>query len=94
MTGKFALLIGNSEYQDPSLARLKAPDSDVRALAEILKDPAIGGFDDAKPILSQSSKDVRVEIGDFFAEKKRDDLLLLYFSGHGCSTRMGVSTLP
>ena len=33
MAGKFALIIGNSRYEDPSLGRLKAPDIDVQGLA-------------------------------------------------------------
>ena len=34
MSGKFALIIGNSRYNDDSLGRLKAPDIDVHELAE------------------------------------------------------------
>lgn len=83
MTRKFALLIGNSQYQDSVLAKLKAPDSDVAELAKILKDPAVGGFDQVISVFSEVSTVVRVEIANFFAEKKREDLLLLYFSGHG-----------
>jgi Tol biopolymer transport system component len=83
MTLKLALLIGNSQYQDPILAKLKAPDSDISELAKILQDPTIGGFDQVTTILSEVSNEVRAAIGDFFAERKRDDLLLLYFSGHG-----------
>jgi hypothetical protein len=83
MTRKFALLIGNSQYQDPVLAKFKAPDSDVAALTQILEDPAIGAFDQVIPVLGEKSSIVSVAIGDFFAEKKREDLLLLYFSGHG-----------
>jgi hypothetical protein len=37
MAGKFALIIANSHYDDPSLSRLKAPDVDVRALETVLK---------------------------------------------------------
>src|SRR5688572_18972201 len=83
MNRKLALLIGNSQYQDPILAKLNAPDSDVSELAKILQDPAIGGFDQVVTVLSEFSTTVRVAIGDFFADKKTDDLLLVYFSGHG-----------
>ena len=90
MTRKLALLIGNSQYQDPVLATLKAPDSDVSELAMVLKDPVIGGFDQVTIILSEFSNGVRDAIGDFFAEKKKDDLLLLYFSGHGVLDENGL----
>ena len=33
---KLALIIGNSVYRDETLARLKAPDADVGALADVL----------------------------------------------------------
>jgi len=51
MTRKFALLIGNSQYQDPKLAKLKAPDSDVSELAKILEDPTVGEFYQVTQIL-------------------------------------------
>lgn len=90
MTRKFALLIGNSQYQDPILAKLKAPNSDVAAFTQILEDPAIGAFDQVTPVLGEVSSAARRAIGDFFAEKKKDDLLLLYFSGHGVLDENGL----
>ena len=45
MARKLALIIGNSQYDDAGLARLAAPDVDVRALAEVLSTPGIGAFD-------------------------------------------------
>jgi hypothetical protein len=59
------------------------PDIDVGALAEILLDPEVGAFDDAKVLVNMTSASVRREIADFFTQKSREDLLLLYFSGHG-----------
>ena len=38
MSRRLALIIGNSEYEDPTLARLKKSDADVRSLAEALHD--------------------------------------------------------
>jgi Tol biopolymer transport system component len=83
MGRKFALIIGNSDYQDPALTRLKAPEADVQTLAEILRDPDIGAFDDVQVSTNAIEADVRRTISRFFSEKKREDLLLLYFSGHG-----------
>ena len=40
MTRKFALIIGNSEYDDGELARLKTPDADVAKLTDVLRFPA------------------------------------------------------
>jgi tetratricopeptide (TPR) repeat protein len=80
---KLALIIGNSVYEDKDLARLTAPQVDVKALAEVLRDPTIGSFDEVSSIIDESVTVVRRAIARFFADKKRDDLLLLYFSGHG-----------
>ncbi|MEJ2708649.1 MAG: caspase family protein [Anaerolineales bacterium] len=83
MGKRLALIIGNSVYQDPTLARLKAPDVDVGALHDVLKDSQVGGFDDVDLIFNSTSSNVRVAISSFFARKSHDDLLVLYFSGHG-----------
>lgn len=80
---RLALIIASYEYQDESLRQLVAPAQDAEALARVLQDPDIGGFDEVKVLTNCPSHEVRVEIASFFADRKRDDLLLLYFSGHG-----------
>jgi tetratricopeptide (TPR) repeat protein len=80
---KLGLVIGNSAYRDSTLARLATPDVDVGDLADILLDPEIGSFDDVKVLVNASSYTIRRAISNFFAAKDREDLLLLYFSGHG-----------
>ncbi len=89
MARKLALIIGNSQYEDAGLARLAAPDVDVRALAEILQTPGIGTFDEVIPLLNEGLATVRKAIARFFDAKHRDDLLLLYFSGHGVRDEQG-----
>lgn len=83
MSRKFALIIGNSDYNDKNLACLKTPAADVRQLAEVLLDPKMGGFDEVPTLVNESDSTIRKAIERFFAKKKSDDLLLLYFSGHG-----------
>ncbi len=89
MSSKLALIIGNSHYQDPNLAKLVAPGEDVNDLAVVLRDPAIGGFDRVITLIDQTDAVIRLGIEDFFAEKKPDDLLVLYFSGHGVRDEQG-----
>ena len=89
MARKLALIIGNSQYDDAGLARLAAPDVDVRALAEVLSTPGIGAFDEVVPLLNEGLANVRRAIARFFDAKHRDDLLLLYFSGHGVRDEQG-----
>ena len=89
MSGRYALIIGNSHYDDTSLSRLKTPEADAHALATALRDPAIGGFDDVQEMINQPEASVRRAISTFFLKKKSDDLLLLYFSGHGVLDAQG-----
>ena len=83
MSKRLALIIGSSYYTDSRLTKLKTPDADVGALADLLIDPELGGFDDVKLVPNMASHFVRREIANFFSRKNRTDLLLLYFSGHG-----------
>jgi hypothetical protein len=89
MSRKLALIIGNSEYQDPKLARLATPSEDVNDLAEVLRTPDIGGFDEVTTLVNQPVPVVSRTIGRFFKERTADDLLLLYFSGHGVRDDQG-----
>jgi formylglycine-generating enzyme required for sulfatase activity len=89
MAQRLGLIIGNSEYEDPNLAQLKKPNADVNSLAEVLKNPEIGSFDEVTTLINQPCYVVRREIARFFSQKRRDDLLLLYFSGHGVKDDLG-----
>ncbi len=89
MAGKFALIIGNSHYDDPSLGRLKAPDMDVQGLEEVLKAPDVGHFDEVTTLLNEGCASVRKAVARFYDKRQRDDLLLLYFSGHGVKDEQG-----
>ncbi len=83
MAQRLALIIGNSVFRDQTLARLLKPDADVGALADVLLDKEVGDFNDVKLLVNMSSTQVRRAISDFYSKKQHDDLLLLYFSGHG-----------
>ncbi|MGH8884433.1 MAG: caspase family protein, partial [Egibacteraceae bacterium] len=85
---KAALLVASSDYQDQKFQQLRAPAHDVGALARVLDDPAIGGFD-VHTLLNEPSWQVSEEIEAFFADRKPDDPLLLYFSCHGVKDASG-----
>jgi hypothetical protein len=90
MSGKYALIIGNTEYTDPGLAQLSAPGKDAEDFARVLRDRDIGAFDEVNILLNQSEPIIREAIDDFFNQKKPDDLLILYFSGHGVRDELGA----
>ncbi len=83
MSRKLGLIIGNSEYTDGNLAQLIAPSADVSAFAHILRAVEIGAFDEVTTLVNENSATIRRTIAHFFEQKNPDDLLLLYFSGHG-----------
>ncbi len=89
MSGKYALIIANTQYSDPRLAQLTAPGKDAEAFAKLLKAPDLACFDEVITLVNRSSYDARRAIARFFAEKKSEDLLLLYFSGHGVRDEQG-----
>ena len=84
-----ALIIASYEYEDPSLQRLIAPSQDAETLSSVLSDPEIGSFE-VQTLLSNPSYKVNQAIEAFFTGRKRDDLLLLYFSGHGIKDEDGM----
>ncbi len=88
MADRFALIIGSSEYQDPDLQKLIAPAQDAEALGRVLGDPDIGGFE-VQTLLNEPSHVLRQAIESFFVDRRRDDLLLLYFSSHGLKDEYG-----
>jgi uncharacterized caspase-like protein len=85
---RVALLVGCSNYDDPRFQQLRAPVCDVDALARVLADPAIGGFE-VHTLTNEASGTVSEQIERFFSDRKRDDLLLLYFSCHGVKDPRG-----
>lgn len=83
-----ALIIANDTYEHASLTQLRAPEADARALADVLGDPDIGGFD-VSVVRNSASYEVQAHIDDLFADSHPDDLLLLHFSGHGLKSDTG-----
>ena len=88
MAGRYrALLIGNSTYpaDEHNLQALKGPVKDIAALNRALVDPETGLFADVDVTLLPEAASSRVirTMGQFFGSAARDDVLLVYFSGHG-----------
>src|ERR1700704_5984820 len=81
-----ALLIGNSTFEgDASLNALNAPTKDVARLHRALVDTDTGLFNDehVRLVTERKHDEILDELDEFFASGSRDDLMLLYYSGHG-----------
>jgi hypothetical protein len=83
-----ALLLAAFEFEDEKFRQLRAPSHDAEALATVLGDDAIGGFD-VKTLINQPWDLVNQEIEAFCSDRTPDDLLLLYFSCHGIKDATG-----
>jgi hypothetical protein len=80
--GRAALLVATYEYEDPGLKELRAPEADAKALAQVLMDAEIAGYE-VTMLLNEPHYVVGEAIGDFYQNRRRQDVALLYFTGHG-----------
>jgi hypothetical protein len=82
---RYAVLIGNSQFaSDSGLVSLQCPVADVDGMNEILVAEDLGGF--SEPVICKNLPHYEVEshIDEVFHRANRNDLVLLYYSGHGC----------
>jgi len=87
---KVALLIGISEY-NPGLAALPKAVNDVEAMRRVLINPEMGDFaeGDVTVLKNPQRLEMEREIYNLYANRQKDDLVLLYFSGHGVTVENG-----
>jgi hypothetical protein len=82
-----ALLIGVEAYDDGRFENLPSCRADVWHLRQALAHPAIGRFDSVTLLSDPTATDMRQAIAGFLDEADREDLALLYISGHGTRLR-------
>jgi len=84
MSRRIAVLIASSSFPDePQLAALEAPERDVHGIREVLAADKGGVFDETVVLVNQPSQKVRLAINRALRAAKKDDQLLIYYSGHG-----------
>ena len=85
---KIALLIGVGDY-GTGLNSLQCPVNGATAMQKVLLNPEIGGFDEAQVLINPDVGEMRNGISTTFAQLRKDDLALLYFTGHGIKDMSG-----
>ncbi len=85
--GRYGLVVGVSDYQDGRVAGLPACVNDARGMYAVITDPSIGMFNPADVTLllneSVTERNVVQELDNIAGKAGPDDLVLIYFSGHG-----------
>ncbi|HSN91255.1 MAG TPA: caspase family protein, partial [Anaeromyxobacteraceae bacterium] len=92
---RLALVVGVRSFDDPGWRPLRFPDADAAALASVLRDPALGGFDEVEVLASDPTRaDVRAALRRL-AERSRDDrdTVVVYVSSHGTLARDAAGQL-
>jgi tetratricopeptide (TPR) repeat protein len=85
---KMALVVGVSDYE-PGLTSLPGATRDVEAIRRVLQNPEVGGFDDVKTLSNPDPLTMQEAIETLFSGRTKDDLVLLFFSGHGVKDDQG-----
>ena len=86
---KYALIIGISRYRNNlrGVQNLEYADKDARAIYEFLQQPAAGGFAPENMLLLNNEQAtlarIREALTNFTAKAGVNDLLLIFFAGHG-----------
>jgi tetratricopeptide (TPR) repeat protein len=92
MSGKrYAVLIANSHFpkEQELLQQLRCPENDVDGLYSILSSPALGEFTETNVLKNLAHNKILTQLNRVLVRARRDDLILIYYSGHGKLNRKG-----
>lgn len=88
-----ALLVANGVFDDARITSLNSPIADSEALSELLRAPDIGGFT-VDFVREASAREIRLAIERCFRDATKDDVVLLYMTGHGATSSGGFVYVP
>ena len=83
------MVIGVSEYADPTVPALRYADDDARAFRDFLLSPAagMGGFkpENIRYLVNEQAtyREIRLAFRDFLKAPTDDDVVFIFFAGHG-----------
>jgi len=88
MTAKVALLIGVSNCA-AGFRALPGVEKDVAAMQQVLAHPEVGGFIAVQTLINPNPQTMAEAIEHLCGDRRADDLILLYFSGHALQDDKG-----
>lgn len=84
---RYAVIVGVSRYKDRTIPQLQFADRDAQAVRDFLLSPAGGAFrpDRMMYLVNEdaSMKNVRSAFYTFLTRPRKEDLVVIYFAGHG-----------
>jgi formylglycine-generating enzyme required for sulfatase activity len=81
---RFGILIASSRFPDePKLEDLRFPENDVDGLNEILTSKDHGQFTQTFVLKNKLHHEILLKINQILRDADRNDLVLIYYSGHG-----------
>ena len=86
---KFALLIGVGHYA-PGIPPLPEAESNVQAMQQVLEQKEF----EVQALVDPQAKELRSSIQELLVNRRDDDVVVLYFSGHGFEDSNGELYLP
>ncbi len=87
---KVALLIGVGNYEhSDDLKPLASAPKDVAAMQRILLNAQMGEFTEVIPLIDPDPMQMQEAIETLYRDRAKDDLVLLFFSGHGIKDDSG-----
>jgi formylglycine-generating enzyme required for sulfatase activity len=90
MIYKYAILIGNSHFpSEVKLQNLRCPLSDVDGLEKVLINPNRGDFTQVVVLKDKRHDQVEHSLNRILNQAKKNDLVLVYYSGHGKQSKAG-----
>lgn len=88
---RLAVLVASNLFlpDETELTPLRCPPTDAAGLEKVLRDPARGGFDAVHLLVNRSNQEVAEKLNEVLNEATHEDLVLIYYSGHGKPNRKG-----
>ena len=86
---RWAVVVGISQYEDPKISSLRYAGADAKSFYDFLRSPlaGFGGFEaeNIRLLLNEQAtmKNIRVALFDFLKNATKEDVVYIYFAGHG-----------
>src|ERR1017187_3897457 len=92
LEARYAVLIANGIFhKEPKFQPLRCPENDVEGMREVLTSKTHGLFDPSHVTMLKNAPhyDVQLALNQVLRQSGKDDLVLIYYSGHGLLDELG-----